>query len=331
MSSLVTRTSFDSLAGRFLRHIRRRHNGQCVNILTYHCISPVEHFWTAGTTLRHDPAEFEHHMDFVAEHYHPMRLSEFVQRVTDGQTPQRAVIITIDDGTADSLHFAAPILYRRRIPATIFPVTSVIGNKDMIWTHKLAWLEANGHEPDVVSAMQSAGFPARAEHESVSDYVRRTFRVDTPETLEAVLQKCGISATELAAKYHPYIEPDEMRDVDVDFIEFGNHTHTHPVLSALTEDQQRTEIIKARDILTEITGSPPIAFAYPFGLARHYDATSRRVAEETGHRAIVDMRRRINHSRTPSLDLSRKPAPVGSQTDFEMVLEDWPINAGMNL
>jgi peptidoglycan/xylan/chitin deacetylase (PgdA/CDA1 family) len=330
MNPIVQKAGFDTITGRLLRHLRRRRNGQCVNILTYHCVNPIEQCWTAGTSLRHDPAEFERHMDFVAEHFRPTRLSELADSLASGSTPERSVIVTLDDGTADALHFAAPILYRRRIPVTIFPVTSVIGNKDLLWPHKISWIEAGGHGGKLIAAMTACGNPPPADHETVGAYVRKCFRFDTPTLIESVLAQLGTSGPQLASKYRPYLECEDIAGADPDFVEFGNHTHTHPILSALDEPQQRAEIATAREALCSIKGHAPIAFAYPFGLARNYNAVSRRIAVETGHRAILDMRRRINHPGTSGLDLSRKPAPCGSQKAFEMILEDWPVNAGIN-
>jgi peptidoglycan/xylan/chitin deacetylase (PgdA/CDA1 family) len=331
MNSIVQKAGFDTITGKFLRHLRRKRNGQYINILAYHCVSPVEHFWTAGTSLRHAPAEFERHMDFVAEHYRPMRLSDLAESLASGRTPERSVVITLDDGTADALHFAVPILYRRRIPVTIFPVTSVIGNKDLLWQHKIAWLETNGHGEMLMTAMMTCGHSPPADHESVGDFIRRSFRADTPAMIETVLAQAGTSGSQLAAKFRLYLEPEEIAEADPDFVEFGNHTHTHPILSVLDEHQQRAEIATAREILTSISGHAPVSFAYPFGLARNYSAISRRLAVETGHRAILDMRRRINLSDTSALELSRKPAPCGSQKSFEMILEDWPLNSGINI
>jgi hypothetical protein len=49
--------------------------------------------------------------------------------------------------------------------------------------------------------------------------------------------------------------------------------------------------------------------------------------QETGHRAALDLRRRINTGCVDPFGLSRKPAPRGSQEAFEKLIEDWPANA----
>lgn len=321
------KTEFDAWTGRLIRRMRRPRNTQCIHILTYHCIAKTDGIFTAGTTLRHDPTEFERHVDYLVEHYRPMRLNEVVEALERGERLHDAAVITIDDGFAETLRRAQAILYRRRVPVTVFPVTSVIGNGDLVWQHKLAWLEAQGFGADVFEAMKAERFPVPTEGEPLAEYARRTYRPDLPGLLENVLKATGHSGARLAAALRPYLETEDVAEADPEFVEFGNHTHTHAILSALTVEQQRQEIATARDVLTALTGQAPLALACPFGLKHHYNADTKHIARETGHRAVLDMRRRINVGPLDPFDLSRKPACSGPQVDFEKMMEDWPANA----
>lgn len=327
MNEFLSKTEFDAWPGRLVRRLRRRYNDLCVNLVTYHSVANDPSVLTDGMDLRHHPAEFERHVDYLAEHYRPTSLRNLVEDLEQGRQPHRAVVITLDDGFADSTRQAAAILYRRRIPATIFPATAVIGNRDLLWSHKLTWLLANGHEARVNAVLDDEHYPARSAGESLVHFTRRCFRRDLPDVLEGVLRSVGQSGSGLAGRLRPYLDPEDLRQADREFVEFGNHTHTHPVLSALSAEEQREEIVTAADALTSLTGSAPIALAYPFGLKRHYNADSRRIAMETGHRACLDMRRRINVGRVDPFELSRKPAPHGAQDEFEKAIEDWPANA----
>jgi peptidoglycan/xylan/chitin deacetylase (PgdA/CDA1 family) len=328
LNALLTRTDFDAWPGRLVRRLRRRHNDQCVNILTYHSVAKEGDVLTDGTGLRHHPAEFERQTEYLVEHYNPISLRELVAELERGETPQRAVVITFDDGYADSIRHALPILRRRRIPMTVFPVTSIIGNTDLMWQHKLAWLKANGHAAIVGEALKAEGFPPRDEAEPLTAFVRRCYRADLPEILEAVLRTTGRSGPRLAAALRPYLEPEEIAEADPEIVEFGNHTHTHPILSALSAERQEDEIRTARDTVLSLTGAAPVALAYPFGLKQHYNAVSIRIARETGHYAALDLRRRINAWPVDPFELSRKPAPSGSPIEFEKMIEDWPADAG---
>jgi peptidoglycan/xylan/chitin deacetylase (PgdA/CDA1 family) len=57
-----------------------------------------------------------------------------------------------------------------------------------------------------------------------------------------------------------------------DLIEIGAHTVTHPTLSALPGEVQRSEILRSKADLEETAGRPVSAFAYPFGRRSDYDS-----------------------------------------------------------
>jgi len=318
---------FDSKTGRLIRGLRRRHNEHCIHVVTYHNVSPHEDWLTRGTALRHDPETFEQQMDYLAAHFQPLALRDVIASLRHGERLQRAVVVTFDDGYADMLRYAAPILYRRRIPATLFPVTSVIDNVDLMWQHKLRWLVLNGHVERVRIALGQCGFATCGPDEDIEQFMRMNYRNGLPDVLESILQSVGTSGRTLAGRYRPYLSAENVTQADPAFIEFGNHTHRHAVLSGLTIAEQVNELGTARDVIRQLAGYSPVAVAYPFGLKVHYTQESRQLAARTGHRAALDMRRRINPGDVDPFKLSRKPAPTESEVVFEQVMEDWPNSA----
>lgn len=66
-----------------------------------------------------------------------------------------------------------------------------------------------------------------------------------------------------------YIENEEGQDMLRQIHEMGfaigNHTHTHPSLPSLTEEEQTEEIMKTSDLIEEIIGERPRFFRAPFG------------------------------------------------------------------
>lgn len=327
MTSVIFDKGFETWTGRLVRSIRRKYNDQCTTILTYHSVSREESIFTSGPGMRHLPTDFEREMDYLAGHYNVISLRELVDRLERGEEPKRSVVITFDDGFADTIRFALPIMYRRRMPMTIFPITSVVDNRDLLWQHKLAWISVNGHEDLAWSELTRRGWPPVGSRESLHHYTRHHYRPDLPAALESVLNAVGTSGAELADRFKPYLSSSDFTNADPEFVDFGNHTDTHPVLSALSPHQQLAEIVTARRRLLELTGRQPFAFAYPFGLKRHYSETTRRLVIDTGHRAVLDMRRRMNVGVVSPYELSRKPGPCPSMVEFEKMIESWPANA----
>ncbi|MCZ6698056.1 MAG: polysaccharide deacetylase family protein [Planctomycetota bacterium] len=327
MSSILAKAEFNAWTGRLVRRLRRRYNDHCIGIVTYHSVSARPSVFTDDTGLRIHPVAFERQIEYLESNFRPTALREVIAALEERRRLERAIVITFDDGYADNLRCAFPILYRRRIPMTVFPVASIIGNADLLWQHKLAWLIRHGHADRVGAAFSSAGYPPGHDGERIADYARRCFRPDLPEILESVLEIAGTNGRTLAGRFRPYVEPDEVAKADPEFVEFGNHTLTHPVLSSLSGDRQRAEIAGGFDQIKRLTGRPPTSFAYPFGLKPHYSEVTEKLVVETGHRAALDMRRRINTGTRSPFDLSRKPAACGSQARFERMIEDWPDNA----
>lgn len=80
-----------------------------------------------------------------------------------------------------------------------------------------------------------------------------------------------------------YLESDEgkakLQEIyDLGFA-IGNHTHTHPNLQTIPEDQQREEIVQTNDLVEEIIGERPRFFRAPFGANTDY---TQQVADEEG-------------------------------------------------
>lgn len=75
-------------------------------------------------------AQFEQQLQFILQHYTPIRLSELVQHI-EHQTPlpKKAALITFDDGYDNNYYLAYPILKQYQIPFTVFLVADYVGRE----------------------------------------------------------------------------------------------------------------------------------------------------------------------------------------------------------
>ncbi|MEU7645492.1 polysaccharide deacetylase family protein [Streptomyces huasconensis] len=58
---------------------------------------------------------------------------------------------------------------------------------------------------------------------------------------------------------------DQVRELAAAGTEIGGHSHTHPELDQLGDEELRTELGRCRDIVADELGAPPASFAYPYG------------------------------------------------------------------
>ena len=93
-----------------------------VPILLYHSIDT-----TSSTEYRPwcvDPRAFSEHLDVVAQlGFTTLTVSDFVDRRRDATLPDKPCVITFDDGRADFIDEAMPVLEAHRVPATMFMVS----------------------------------------------------------------------------------------------------------------------------------------------------------------------------------------------------------------
>lgn len=75
---------------------------------------------------------------------------------------------------------------------------------------------------------------------------------------------------------------DELREIAARGHTIGCHTHSHPQLNSLPDQEARDEIRHSKDALEEILGRPIEHFSYPYGMRRHFNDGLRSYCNELG-------------------------------------------------
>jgi peptidoglycan/xylan/chitin deacetylase (PgdA/CDA1 family) len=107
-----------------------------IPILLYHSISndadPRFRRWVVS------PAQFEAQLAWrAANGYQSLTVTALAECMRRQRVPERSVAITFDDGFADNLTHALPILQRHNMTATLYVATAYIGGASR-------WLQAEG-------------------------------------------------------------------------------------------------------------------------------------------------------------------------------------------
>jgi peptidoglycan/xylan/chitin deacetylase (PgdA/CDA1 family) len=210
-------------------------------------------------------------------------LQWLAQRLRDGQPPRNAAAITFDDGYADVLQNAMPIMLRMNSPVTVFVTTHAITDPSVFW-----W--------DVLSriTLETPALPERLAIEIAGRNYDWLVAEDAPRTqsniainrttlhfgLHALLKPLGAhereKALEQLARWAGTDASPRRRDramthselrqlADTGGVSIGAHTCTHPSLPLLKPDNLEREISGSRQQCEEITGRRVVGFAYPFG------------------------------------------------------------------
>ena len=236
-----------------------------LSILIFHRVLPEP-----DPLLPGEPSaeEFDALLAHVARRFTVLPLDEGIRRTFERTLPPRALAITFDDGYADNLSIAAPLLRARGIPATVFVATGYLDGGRMF-------------NDLVIEAFRATRAP-------VLDLARLGLGVHRSGSIEE--RRIGIDRVLARLKYLPErdtrarellhlaavdVPPSHMltsegvRDLARNGIDVGAHTVTHPMLVSLSREDAWREICTGKCVLEQLLGRPVTLFAYPNGKPGH--------------------------------------------------------------
>ena len=97
------------------------------------------------------------------------------------------------------------------------------------------------------------------------------------ETLEIAL---GVKRTELPDE--GLLSWSQIRNIPRDYVKFGAHTETHSILSRLSKEEARREILESKQRLEEVLGEKMNHFAYPNGEAGDFTEEHEQMVASAG-------------------------------------------------
>lgn len=281
--------------------------GRAAMVLLYHRVTRLE---GDPQLLAVAPERFEQQVAFLRQNAVPLSLAELVERLPRGDIPERAVVLTFDDGYEDNLEEAKPILAGHDVPATVFVTTSGLGGHREFWWDDLermllatpsglstdAMISAGGVDVRIPAgayrpAAEHAGWtvlcaeaptPRHAAYRTICE----TIRPLSANRRDAVTERIEMELRlpRVIRRTHRAMDENQLRRLaDGGLIEIGAHTLTHPVLAALPLEEQQREIAESRRILEDVIGSPVRAFSYPFGGKGDYTSDTANCVRAAGY------------------------------------------------
>jgi peptidoglycan/xylan/chitin deacetylase (PgdA/CDA1 family) len=240
-------------------------------VLCYHRVADVP---SDPWSLAVPPERFAEHVRLLADGFEPLPLDRLVTLVAERRAPRGAVAVTFDDGYADNLLAAAPILERHGVPATVFAATEAIASSTPWWWHELeATLLGAAPWPDelhVRVGRRTRSWPTRdagqrrAAHDDLQWLLRRAGPAAREQIMEQLRAWRPRAAEETARLARP-LTVEQLRRLPDHGVEVGAHGHAHLALHAQPARAMEHDIALSRRLLEEWLGRPPRGFAYPFG------------------------------------------------------------------
>lgn len=237
--------------------------------------------------------------------------------------PERACLITFDDGLKEQYAAAAPALENHGVRGVFFISTQPVAEGRALTVHKMHRLRATRSPERFLQEVQEAGgelgieIPLERVDMAAAD---RQYLYDDPATkrlkflLNHVMPFADFERLiahlferdfdERAFCEEMYMSPSEIADLARRH-SVGSHAHGHLPLASLAPAARRDNLGRSRETLNEITGLETRLISYPYGGPTAVDRRLAETASALGFEVGFTMERSVNRSLQDPLLLAR--------------------------
>lgn len=299
--------------------VARGKGGVKLPILIYHRVHPDGYPLPVDLTAQ----EFEWQMSVLRRYFHPLSLSDALERLQQGDLRAGSVCITFDDGYEDNLLVALPILQRHQISATFFITTNYIEGEvmwnDYIW-ESLRYTQCTELE---LTEMGLGLYSLESEQQrkaagnSIIQAIKYLVPAERLEFAAKVVSKLGMTIPKGLM-----LNAEQIKMLHRSGMGVGAHTQSHPILRLLSDSDSRTEISESKKILENLLQAPVDYFAYPNGkLGEDFSHRELEIVRSVGFKAALSTEWGVSDKTSDFFQLKR--FTPWDRTDVKYLARMW--------
>lgn len=230
-------------------------------------------------------------LDFLGRHYQVVSADDVIRAARgEDDLPDRALLLTFDDGYADHFDVVLPMLEERRWPGCFFPPAQAVLESRVLDVNKIHFILAAASDPkEIVAAVFEAvaregparrlpapeaywsqvAHPGRYDSAEII-FVKRMLQRELPADLrtsvtDALFRKF-VTQDENGFAAELYMSLEQLRTMHRSGMCVGSHGYNHSWLNALNAEQQRAEIERSLSFLDQVgVASHDWVMCYPYG------------------------------------------------------------------
>ena len=237
-----------------------------------------------------DAPLFRAQFEFFKKNFNVVSMETVIAAVKgEGTLPEKALLLTFDDGYADNFTFAFPLLEEFGFQGSFFIPGKTFSDHALLDVNKIHYILASAGTKELVEAVKErmdhyrgSEFDFAPTDELYAQYAEAT-RFDSPEIvfvkkmLQTVLPEklrnrissdlfekfVGISEEKLA--YELYMTEDQIRTLKRHGMFIGIHGYDHYWLGNLPAEQMKKDISSALSVMDEFIDRREWVMNYPYG------------------------------------------------------------------
>lgn len=254
-------------------------SARCPRIFVYHRFGPK------GL----DADLFDLQLRELAARFEVVPLSRLTRALSRGEPlPPYTAVITVDDGYADFYQHAYPVLKRHGLPATMYVVSDFVDQKIWLWPDKIAFILANTHDTEYEFGTKlyqlTTPLGRHRAWNDIADHCLTLPDRDKHEFLRQLATDLNVVLMEKPAPDYGAVTWDEVREMQVNGIEFGSHTCTHPKLTKLDLSDLDRELRESKNRIESMIDASVDSFCYPNGSRADFNSQVQERVRHAGYR-----------------------------------------------
>jgi len=274
-------------------------------ILLYHGVWGTVPQPLSGGLHNVAPEPLSRQIEALKQDFTVVSVDEFAQ----ARSRRGLAAVSFDDGYRCIVDEGLDVFRALNVPISVYVNGSTL-NGEVFWRDKVRYIQANGLVEafeEQMRGVQSDGRFYRYTKNPGNNSLHVVAEIDR------FLESSGlhVSALDFCLNF-----PDEL--IVDDLITWGNHSHSHYVMSSLTADQQFDEISKTAELLASKPGLKlSQIFSIPFGEEKDFNAATVDAARQCGYTGLLLSRGQVNLQSTVihGLPAYERLMPRESDTD----------------
>ncbi len=233
-------------------------------------------------------ATFEAHIRFFREHFHLVSLDDFYnEKFHDSRS---TIAITFDDGYANNLYRALPVLEKYNAPATFFITTIRDAGGDILWPDALDLSAYTDGSPFELRGERFVKRGSKGYHSEQSGLplkeTCKNYGYDyKAELLEKLPGLAAARSDKRYSDYHTLLTAEEIRRLgDSPLVTIGAHGYYHNCLERIPANDAKEELIRSKKYLETVLEKEVDALAFPDG---RYTPGVIEMAKAAGYRRLL--------------------------------------------
>lgn len=223
----------------------------------------VTHLYKPKTTK-----QFKQDLNVFLAYYKTISLKRIVRSLKGNKIIKNASFhLTFDDGLQNFYTEVAPILLKKKIPATIFLNTDFVDNKDLFFRYKANLLIEHYSNATKIEQDMYRNF-INEKQKTNSDIDIKGFllgiKFKEKHFLDELESQINYSFSDFLNIKKPYLSLAQIKELQEQGFTFGAHSCNHPLYTDLSLKEQLKQTKESLNWLDENINPKQKAFSFPF-------------------------------------------------------------------